>query len=60
MMYFLIILFVFLVAHGVAMTAILIPGPPSMQMLVYSLFHPYFNIYGELFIDRDPADGKPI
>ena len=55
---FLIILFIFLLSYGIAFTAILQPGAPSgVRMLVQPLFKPYFNIYGEYFIDA-PEDGK--
>lgn len=49
-MYFLTILFVFLCAYGVSVAAILKPQTPSWKMLVDVIFHPYYNIYGELFL----------
>ena len=27
-------------------------------MFIDVIFRPYYNIYGELFIDRDPENGK--
>ena len=57
-MYFLTILFIFMVAYGVCSTAILTPQKRSWQMFVDVIFRPYYNIYGELFIDRDPENGK--
>ncbi|XP_066935830.1 transient receptor potential cation channel subfamily M member-like 2 [Clytia hemisphaerica] len=58
MMYFLTILFVFMVAYGVCSTAILVPQKASWKMFIDVIFHPYYNIYGELFIDRDPEDSQ--
>lgn len=57
-MYFLVILFVFLLAYGVATKAILQPQAAGWHMLRDIFFHPYYNIYGELFIDRDPENSK--
>ncbi|XP_066912898.1 transient receptor potential cation channel subfamily M member-like 2 isoform X3 [Clytia hemisphaerica] len=58
MMYFLTILFVFMVAYGVCSTAILVPQKASWKMFIDVIFHPYYNIYGELFIDRDPEGSQ--
>ncbi|XP_057292178.1 transient receptor potential cation channel subfamily M member 3-like isoform X1 [Hydractinia symbiolongicarpus] len=58
MMYFLVILFVFLLAYGVATKAILQPQAAGWHMLRDIFFHPYYNIYGELFIDRDPENNS--
>ncbi|XP_012554388.2 transient receptor potential cation channel subfamily M member 1 isoform X1 [Hydra vulgaris] len=55
---FLLILFVFLVAYGVSSAAILTPQTGGPKMIIDAMFHPYFNIYGELFIDRDPSDSN--
>ena len=54
MLYFLIILFVFMIAYGVAFTSIMEPQDPGFNMLRKVLYHPYFNIYGELFLN-DPT-----
>ena len=57
MLYFITILLVFLVAYGVATNAILKPRKGSWSMLSDIFWHPYFNIFGELFVD-DPDKGK--
>jgi len=57
MLYFMSILAVFLVAYGVLTTAILTPRATSYLMLRDAIFHPYFNIYGELFVERDESAG---
>ena len=44
-----------MLAYGVSVISILKPQGSGLDMLVDVIFHPYFNIYGELFIDRDPA-----
>ena len=54
---FLLILFVFLVAYGVSAASILKPQVGDPKMILDAIFHPYFNIYGELFVDRDPSNG---
>jgi len=50
-MKFLAILFVFTLAHGVCFTAIMSPQLRSWKMLTDVIFHPYYNIYGELFFE---------
>lgn len=57
MLYFIIILLVFLVAYGVTTNALLKPRKGNWSMLLDILWHPYFNIYGELFVD-DADKGK--
>ena len=52
------ILLVFLLAFGVAAAAILKSQQPSWNMVSDIVFHPYFNIYGELFMDRSPENSK--
>ncbi|XP_047126609.2 transient receptor potential cation channel subfamily M member 1 isoform X2 [Hydra vulgaris] len=58
MINFLLILFVFLVAYGISTASILVPQDAGFDMIINVFFHPYFNIYGELFVDRDPGDGN--
>ncbi|XP_047126597.1 transient receptor potential cation channel subfamily M member 3 isoform X2 [Hydra vulgaris] len=58
MVYFLVILFVFLLAFGISTASILTPQDSEKHMFVQSIFRPYFNIYGELFIDRDAQTNK--
>ena len=57
MLYFITILLVFLVAYGVVTNAILKPRKGNRSMLTDIFWHPYFNIYGELFVD-DPDKSK--
>ena len=59
MMNFLSILVIVLFAYGVAVTSILKPQSSGWDMLKDVIFHPYFNIYGELFVDRDKS-GKTV
>lgn len=50
--YFVIILFVFIVAYGVASQAILYPNNPLQWVLIRDVLHmSYFQIYGELFLE---------
>ena len=50
---------VFMVAYGVTSTAILKPRDSTHPATgTFPLWQPYFNIYGELFIDRDPPDNR--
>ena len=52
MAYFLFIMVVFLLAYGVASHAILYPqGEPSWSLISKIFFRPYFQIYGELFLE---------
>lgn len=52
MLYFLLIMVIFLLAYGVAQQAILYPNEAaSWSMLSRILFRPYFQVYGELFVD---------
>ncbi|EDO47658.1 predicted protein, partial [Nematostella vectensis] len=52
MMYFLVIMVVFLLAYGVAQQAILFPHEkPSWELITKIFFRPYFQVYGELFIE---------
>ena len=46
-----------MLAYGVSTGAILKPRKASWTMLADIFFHPYFIIYGELFIDRDEEEG---
>ena len=55
MISFLFILVTVLLAYGVAVTSILKPQSSGWNMLKDVIFHPYFNIYGELFVDRDSS-----
>ena len=55
-MKFLTILFIFTIAHGVCFTAILKPQSRSWNMLRDVVFHPYYNIYGELFFDDEAGE----
>nr|XP_047126615.1 transient receptor potential cation channel subfamily M member 3 [Hydra vulgaris] len=58
MVNFMLILFVFLVAYGISAASILVPQDAGFDMIINAFFHPYFNIYGELFVDRDPGDAN--
>jgi len=52
MLYFLLIMVIFLLAYGVAQQAILYPNETaSWSMLSRIFFRPYFQVYGELFVD---------
>ncbi|XP_065684239.1 transient receptor potential cation channel subfamily M member 1 isoform X1 [Hydra vulgaris] len=53
MVNFLLILFVFLLAYGISVISILVPQEAGFNMIIDVFFHPYFNIYGELFVERD-------
>ena len=59
MINFLSILVIVLFAYGVAVISILKPQSSGWNMLKDVIFHPYFNIYGELFVNRD-SSGKNI
>ena len=56
---FLIILLIFLLSYGIGVKSFLNPTPASSQMLVQAIFHPYFHIHGEYFLD-DPENGTTI
>ena len=50
---------VFLLAYGVAQQAILYPQQdPSWAVVSGVFFRPYFQVYGELFIDDAPDTRK--
>lgn len=52
MLYFLLIMVVFLLAYGVAQQAILYPQEgPSWSVVSGVFFRPYFQVYGELFVE---------
>ncbi|XP_065060312.1 transient receptor potential cation channel subfamily M member 6-like isoform X1 [Rhopilema esculentum] len=52
--YFLFIMAVFLLAYGVARQTILEPNKPvSWKSVAEIFFVPYFQVYGELFIDKE-------
>lgn len=52
MLYFLLIMVVFLLAYGVAQQAILYPNEEgSWAVLSGVFFRPYFQVYGELFVE---------
>ncbi|XP_070579637.1 transient receptor potential cation channel subfamily M member-like 2 isoform X2 [Ptychodera flava] len=51
--YFLIILVVFIAGFGVANEAILYPNmDPHVHLMVRSLYKPYWQLYGELFLEE--------
>ncbi|KAJ7365831.1 Transient receptor putative cation channel sub M member 7 [Desmophyllum pertusum] len=60
MTYFLLIMVVFLMAYGVAQQAILFPyETASWELIPKVFFRPYFQVYGELFIeDTGYSDGQ--
>ncbi|KAJ7363533.1 Transient receptor putative cation channel sub M member 7 [Desmophyllum pertusum] len=59
MLYFLLIMVVFLLAYGVAQQAILYPDEAaSWSMVSGILFRPYFQVYGELFVDAPDTLSK--
>jgi len=53
-----IILGIFIVAYGVTSTAIIRPKVTFFLTLRDVFFHPYFNTFGELFIDGEKTNGK--
>ena len=54
MAYFLFIMAVFLLAYGVARQTILEPNAAvSWKNVAEIFFVPYFQVYGELFIEKD-------
>jgi len=55
---FVTILLVFVVAYGVTSTTIIRPKETSYLWLRDVFFQPYFNIYGELFIEAEKEPGK--
>lgn len=59
MTYFLLIMVVFLMAYGVAQQAILFPYETgSWSIIPKVFFRPYFQVYGELFIEDTSTSGK--
>ena len=59
MTYFLLIMVVFLMAYGVAQQAILFPHEHGSWSLIPKVFfRPYFQVYGELFIEDTTNSGK--
>ena len=59
MTYFLLIMVVFLMAYGVAQQAILFPlEQGSWSLIPKVFFRPYFQVYGELFIEDTTNSGK--
>ena len=59
MTYFLLIMVVFLMAYGVAQQAILFPHEHGSWSLIPKVFfRPYFQVYGELFIEDTTYSGK--
>ena len=55
--YFVIVLVVFIVAYGLASQAILYPNTPfSASLFKKILKKPYFQMYGELFLEE--LEGK--
>ena len=58
MTYFLLIVVVFLMAYGVAQQSILFPQEAgSWELVPKVFFRPYFQIYGELFIEDNVYSG---
>lgn len=52
MLKFLLIMMVFLLAYGVAQQAILYPDEPASWSVLSGVFYkPYFQVYGELFME---------
>ena len=61
MAYFLLIMVVFLMAYGVAQQAILFPYEAgSWDLIPKVFFRPYFQVYGELFIEDNGYSGETI
>ena len=59
MAYFLLIMVVFLMAYGVAQQGILFPYQEgSWELIANIFFRPYFQIYGELFIEDVNYSGQ--
>ncbi|XP_031570497.1 transient receptor potential cation channel subfamily M member 3-like [Actinia tenebrosa] len=60
MLSFLLIMLVFLLAYGIAQQAILFPNEdPSWELISKILFRPYFQVYGELFIEEVDYSKNP-
>ena len=58
MAYFLLIMVVFLMAYGVAQQGILFPQETGSWGLISKVFfRPYFQVYGELFIEDNVYNG---
>ncbi|EGD73753.1 nudix-type domain-containing protein 9 isoform b [Salpingoeca rosetta] len=54
---FIFLLIIFLIGYGIAAQSLLFPDEPfSSQTVINVLFKPYFQIYGELFLDDLQAD----
>ena len=59
MLYFLVIMVIFLLAYGVAQQAILYPDEPASWSVVSGVFfRPYFQVYGELFMEAPDTSKK--
>lgn len=59
MLYFLVIMVIFLLAYGVAQQAILYPDEPASWSVVSGVFfRPYFQVYGELFMEAPDTIDK--
>nr|KAG5702764.1 hypothetical protein BaRGS_003638 [Batillaria attramentaria] len=57
LMFFFFILFVFVLSFGVAYHANMFPqSPPSWTILYNVLYFPYFQMYGELFLENMQGD----
>ena len=58
-MTFLVILFVFIVAYGVAKTSILSPKKFDFRALAVDvIFYPYLNVLGQIEISANQTDRK--
>ncbi len=52
LLFFLVILAVFVFAYGVSAQALLYPNtPPNWNILKNVVYQPYFQMYGELFLE---------
>lgn len=59
LMIFLSVLIVVVIGYGVMTTSILGPFKHAhVNMIRNPLWHSYFNIYGELFVEREPENRK--
>ena len=57
MLHFMVIIVIFMVAYGVASTGILYPKLTPITTVFSTIFYPFFNIVGELFMYREPPNG---
>lgn len=58
---FLVVLAVFVISFGVAFQAILNPNQkPSWSTFADILYRPYWEMFGELFLDDDPGMGEIV